>query len=163
MNGKDESTLAMEVLERVIAVTEEEMHELQMKEQNVISSFLDALQREEMAEARYAQAKFEEQAARDNVELIERFSGKYEVDERRRDMAQAHLNVDKEKFYRRSKSKAVRDENEYLTEDFDMKEKRARLKKEEEALKADLKEVQRILSNQLRTEWEEKKEFSKFD
>ena len=157
-SGRDESSLAMEVLERIIAVSEEEMLQLEREEESVIGSFLEALQREEIAEARYAQAEYQEEEARKRIQQIEEFSDEYELEERRRDMALAHANLDEEKFQKREKSHAIRDENEKLIQDFDMNKKFEKLKDHEKELKADLKEIQEIMMGQLRKEWEEERE-----
>ena len=72
-------------------------------------------------------------------------------------MAEMHVNKEAEKVYKRKKSVAVRRENEYLTQEFDMNKKLDELKSHEKTLKADLEEVKEIVRAQLRAEWEEQK------
>jgi len=150
------------MLEKVIADTAEEMLELEREEQFVISSFFDALHQEELAEARMIEAKSQEDAAASRVKLIEDFDGDYEVDERKKDLNVFHVNEENEAFESRVKAKAVRRENEYLVQEFDIKKQLEELQKKEEMFKADLQEIQAIVRDQLRQEWTNKKEGQKF-
>jgi hypothetical protein len=149
--------MAVEVLEMLIAYEADDILELERDETYAVASFLDALQKEDISEARYAFAKAKERSASERMNQIEEFDGDYEVDERKRDMAEMHVNKEAEKVYKRKKSVAVRRENEYLTQEFDMNKKLDELKSHEKTLKADLEEVKEIVRAQLRAEWEEQK------
>lgn len=137
------------------------MLELEREELFVISSFFDALRQEELAEARMVEAKSQEDAAATRVKLIEDFDGDYEVDERKRDFNIFHANKDNEAFESRMKAKAISRENEYLLKDFEIKKQLEELQKKEEMFKEDLKEIQAIVRDQLRQEWDNKKEGQK--
>jgi hypothetical protein len=155
--GKDEATLAIEMLEKLIAYEHDDVLEIERDETYAFASFLDALEKEEMAEAREAKFSKKERAAMERMSEIEDFADEYEVDERKRDMSTFHANKEREEFYKRRKSEAVREENEALMEEFDMKKKLDELKHHEKILKTDLEEVKNIVRDQLRSEWEAKK------
>lgn len=146
--------MAVEVLEKLIAYEAEDILELEREETYVIASFLDALNQEEMAEARSAKARSQEESAERKMYEVEDFGDEYENTERRRDMSDFHVNKEAEQFYKRRKAEAVRRENEYLTKEFDMNKKLDELKNHEKILKQDLQEVKQIVRNQLRAEWE---------
>ncbi len=146
--------MAVEVLEKLIAYEAEDILELEREETYVIASFLDALNQEEMAEARSAKARSQEESAERKMYEVEDFGDEYENTERRRDMSDFHVNKEAEQFYKRRKVEAVRRENEYLTKEFDMNKKLDELKNHEKILKQDLQEVKQIVRNQLRAEWE---------
>mmetsp|Transcript_18131 Transcript_18131/g.26909 ORF Transcript_18131/g.26909 Transcript_18131/m.26909 type:complete len:225 (-) Transcript_18131:85-759(-) len=159
--GKDENGFAIEMLEKIIAATAEEMLELEREELFVISSFFDALHQEELAEARMIEAKSQEDAAASRVKLIEDFDGDYEVDERKKDLNVFHVNEENEAFESRIKAMAIRRENEYLLQEFEIKKQMEELQKKEEIFKEDLQKIQAIVRDQLRQEWDNKKEGQK--
>lgn len=154
LRGKDESSLAIEMLEKVIAETSEEMLELQREENDIIANFLEALHEEEMAEAIAARLESQEEAARASLKLVEEFDDDYEVNERKRDMSSFHFIKEQEKLERSLKEKALNDENKFLTEDYEIKKHLEQLKQKERNLKADLRSIQEIIREQLRREWE---------
>lgn len=141
------------MLEKVIAETSEEMLELQREENYIIANFLDALHKEEMAEAISARLDSQEEAERANLNSVEEFDGDYEVNERKRDMSSFHFMKEKEQFERSLKDKALDDENKFLTEEFERKKHLEELQQKEKDLKADLRSIQEIVRDQLRQEW----------
>ena len=159
--GKNESALAMEMLERIIVETAEDMLELEREEIFVISSFYDALHQEELAEARKVDAQARENAAAEQVKYIEEFDGDYEVDERKRDLNVVHANEDIEAFERRVQSESVKHENEYLLQEFEIKKQLEELQKKEDTYKADLEAIKDIVREQLRQEWDVTKDEQK--
>jgi len=149
------------MLEKIIAATAEEMLELEREELFVISSFFDALHQEELAEARMVEAKSQEDAAASRVLLIEDFDGDYEVVERKKDLNIFHVDAENEAFESRIKAMAIRRENEYLLQEFEIKKQMEELQKKEEIFKEDLQKIQAIVRDQLRQEWDNKKEGQK--
>lgn len=142
------------MLEKVIAETTEEMLDLQREEHYVLSKFLDALHKEEIAEAVEAKLESQENALGSSLNLLEDFDGAYEVNERKRDMSTFHFIKQQEKFEKDLKSMALADENAYLTKEFEMNKRLEELKQKEKDLKADLREIQQIVREQIRREWE---------
>eukprot|EP00557_Chaetoceros_sp_GSL56_P003709 CAMPEP_0176493872 /NCGR_PEP_ID=MMETSP0200_2-20121128/9777_1 /TAXON_ID=947934 /ORGANISM="Chaetoceros sp., Strain GSL56" /LENGTH=353 /DNA_ID=CAMNT_0017891557 /DNA_START=1209 /DNA_END=2267 /DNA_ORIENTATION=+ len=151
--GKDEISLAIEMLEKVIAETSEEILELQREEDNTFANFLDALHKEEVAEALLARLKAQEAGALDSLNLVEEFDGDYEVNERKRDMSSFHFMKEKEEIEKDLKNEALDDENIYLTKEYEGKKSLQELKQKERDLKADLRSIQEIVREQLRREW----------
>jgi len=150
--------LAMEMLEKIIAETAEDMLELEREENFIISCYYDALHQEELAEARVMNAQAQENAAATQVRLIEEFDGDYEADERKRDLNVIHANEEIEAFESRMKSKSIMHENEYLIQEFEIKKQLEDLQKKEENFKADLEDVKNIVREQLRQKWDVGKE-----
>ena len=114
-----------------------------------------------MTEASLARAKARENAASNRISAIEDFADEYEIDERKRGMSIIHVNEEDEKFERREKSYAVRQEKQSLIQEFDMNKHLADLREKEEVLKADLREIQDIVRDQLRAEWLQKEKENK--
>jgi len=159
--GQDEISLAVDMLEQVIADTAAQMVELELDTDFAIASFFDTLHKEEIAEARAAKARAEEKAAEDRVMSIEEFDGDYEANERKRDMAVYHASHDLEDFEIREMTNAARDESEKLIQEYDTKKQLSELKTVEDVLKGDLKDFQKIVRDQLRKEWEQQKKEQK--
>lgn len=155
--GKEQSALALEMLEAVISDTAEEMLDLEREEQYFIHAFNEALEREEIAEAKAAQARALENSSSKDLSLIDDFNDNYEIDERKRELNRFHVGEIEEQAEKRRKTKAMIDEREYLIQDFDVKKKIESLKKKEENLKTDLDAIKDIIRDQLRAEWNDTK------
>lgn len=155
--GKEQSALALEMLEAVIADTAEEMLDLEREEQYFIHAFHEALEREEIAEAKAAQARALENSASKDLSLIDDFDDYYEIDERKRELNRFHVGEIEEQTENRLKTEAMIDEREYLIQEFDVKKKIESLKEKEEHLKTDLDTIKDIIRDQLRAEWNDTK------
>lgn len=155
--GKEQSALALEMLEAVIADTAEEMLDLEREEQYFIHAFNEALEREEIAEAKAAQARALENSASKDLSLIDDFDDNYEIDERRRELNRFHVGEIEDQAENRLKTEAMLDEREYLIQEFDVKKQIESLKEKEEHLKTDLDAIKDIIRDQLRAEWNDTK------
>lgn len=155
--GKEQSALALEMLEAVIADTAEEMLDLEREEQYFIHAFHEALEREEIAEAKATQARALENSASKDLSLIDDFDDYYEIDERKRELNRFHVGEIEEQTENRLKTEAMIDEREYLIQEFDVKKKIESLKEKEEHLKTDLDAIKDIIRDQLRAEWNDTK------
>lgn len=155
--GKDESALAIEMLETVIAETADAMLDLEREEAFLMTTFNEAIEREELAEAKLAKARALEDAASMNLRMIEDFGGDYEADERRRELNLFHAGELDENLENKLESEAIREEHEILMREYDLKKDLRALKAKEQALKQDIKEIEEIVRQQLREEWESNK------
>ena len=146
------------MLESVIADAAQKMIDIENSQDLVITQFYDLLEKEHEAEARAAQEAAQEKAANNRVVFIEEFNDAYEVEERRRDMAvshAAHEVADTENEV----AKAIADEEEKLLEQEEKLEKQLmEHKRNEEILKADLREIQNIVRDELLKEWAQQQE-----
>ena len=66
------------------------MLDLEREEQYFIHAFNEALEREEIAEAKAAQARALDNSASKDLSLIDDFNGNYEIDERKRAYSEMH-------------------------------------------------------------------------
>ncbi len=146
------------MLESVIADAAKQMIEIENDQNLVISQYFDVMEEEQKAEARAAQEASQEKAATNRVVFIEEFNDNYEVQERRRDMAVSHAAHEAAEVEEEA-AKALSEEKEKLMEKEQSLEKQLiEHKRNEEILKADLKEIQNIVRDELLKEWEQQQE-----
>eukprot|EP01083_Nonionella_stella_P032109 87862_1 len=150
---KDTASLALEMLESVIADTAERMLEMEMEENYIIASFFDALAQEQVAGQRAMVAEAESKAARERVRSIEEFDDDYESEERRRDFGIAHASEDVEEFEKEMKDEAVKFQKDFMKQGTDIQQKASRMELDKHFVANDLQEVQEIIQQQLRAEW----------
>lgn len=156
--NKNQGQVAIEMLEAVIADAAEKMIEIENSQDLVITQFYDVMEEEHKAEARAAQEASQEKAAANRVVFVEEFNDTYEVEERRRDMAVSHAAHEAAEAEKEA-AKALSEEKEKLMEKEQRLEKQLiEHKRNEEILKADLKEIQNIVRDELLKEWERQQE-----
>ncbi len=150
---KDTASLAVEMLESVIADTAEKMLEMEIEENYIIASFFNALHQEQVAGQRAMAAEAESKAARERVRSIEEFDDTYESEERRRDFGVAHASEDVEDFEKEMKDEAVQFQKDFMRQGTNVQEKASRMELDKHFVAKDLQEVQDIIQQQLRAEW----------
>jgi len=146
------------MLESVIADAAKKMIDIENSQNLVISQFYELLEEEHMAEARAAKESLQERAADNRVIFIEEFNDTYEVDERRRDMAVSHAAHEAAET-QEELAKSLSESKEHLMDKEEKLEKKLlEHKRNEEILKADLREIQEIVREELLKEWEAQRE-----
>jgi len=148
-----QGVVAIQVLEKLIADKIKQIAGMELQLQSITQAFFRDIHREEMAEARTAVALKEAQAAEERLHDTEGFDGIHERDERKRDLAVSHVAHEEQNFERRVESDAVREEKEDLLREYEMNRALERERRQEDVLRADLKEIKEMMKEQFLVEW----------
>ncbi len=151
LNG---AQVAIEMLESVIADAAQKMVDIENDKDLVISQFYETLEEEHKAEARAAKETLQEEEASNRVYFVEEFDDAYEIQERQRDFAVAHAarqaaNVEAQRIQDLSS-----EEESLLDKEEKLERQLAEHRRNEDILKADLREIQEIVRDELLKEWE---------
>ena len=142
------------MLESVIADAAQKMVDIENSQNLVISQFYEALEEEHLAEARSAKEAMTEKAANNSVFFIEEFNDTFEIEERRRDMAVSHAAHQSAQEEEQIAKEASMRKDQLMSEEEKLERQLAEHKKNEDILKADLREIQNIVRDELLKEWE---------
>ena len=142
------------MLETVIADAAQKMVDIEMDQDLVISQFYEELEEEHIAEAKAAKEGMNEEAANERVTFIEEFNDDYEVEERRRDMAVSHAAQEFAKAQEQIIKDAATNADELIGKEEKLERQLAEHRRNEEILKADLRDIQEIVRDELLKEWE---------
>jgi len=145
------------MLEKSIAVAAEKLLEAEFRRDAANAALRDALEEEHKAEARGKKLSCEAQVAEENFKATEEFDGTYEAEERRRDLAVSHAANHLYDDVKHILYTAISKEKEAKSEKEKMETRMRRLEQNEAELKADLKEIQKIIANRLAEEWRAEK------
>lgn len=160
-SSKNGAQVAIEMLESVISDAAEKMINLEKSQKLVISQFYELLEEEHKAEAKSAQERLQERAADDRVVFIEEFDEPYEVVERRRDMAVSHAAGETAQSEEELAKNMETERGKLMEKEEKLERQLFEQRRNEEILKADLREIQEIVRNELLREWEEMQEEQK--
>jgi hypothetical protein len=157
-SSKDRGQVAIEMLESVITDAAQKMVDIENSRDMVISQFYEVLEEEHIAEAKAAKRDEEEKAANARVVFIEEFDDSYEIEERRRDMAVSHAAQEAAENEDTIARDASKKKNELTDEEAKLEKQLAEHKRNEDILKADLREIQEIVRDELLKEWEQQQQ-----
>ncbi len=146
------------MLESVIADAAKKMVEIENNQDLVITQFYDVLEKEHISEARAAEEALKGEAANNRIFFIEEFNDSYEIEERRRDMAVSHAAQQSARDEEQIAQKAFQEKEKLMKDEEKLERQLAEHKKNEDILKADLREIQNFVRDELLKEWEEQQQ-----
>ena len=156
--NKDSAEIAIEVIESVIAESAQRLIELENMQGFVIGSFFEAIEEEQLSEAKETKASAEEQAARSRAADTEEFDDIDDFTERKRDMAVAHASHNVMEDEKILGVEAKKQELKAKEEEQKIKGQMDEMKKSERMLRDDLRELQSAVRDALVAEWENAKD-----
>jgi hypothetical protein len=152
------SQLAIQMLQGAIARAAEEILDTEIRHDQVLASFYDTLDEERFYKEEATKVYKEAKASEERLDSIEEFDGDYELEERRRDMSVHHSARDLVQDIRHKFSNAKGREKDAILMEKELQGKLDQLHKEKKVLEDDMKELKKIVQEQLSKEWKEEEE-----